>query len=240
MRYHKRIRALLAIAGLVVLAASSVPAATIYQSGSNLIAFEAENADINNDFDTAGIGWLVNGVTSPPAEASGGSLVVANENNTNANDNPHNQLSYAIDFTKTGTYSVWYRVAFSSQGYEDARGDSGNNDSFYYEKDTIADATMTWQEINGIGGLSTSGWTWGTNAATLNVSSTGSQDWIVTNREDGLILDRLVLVHADHSGTVDAAFLDNLANSPVPEPSTLALATLGLLGMISFGRRRKR
>jgi len=28
--------------------------------------------------------------------------------------------------------------------------------------------------------------------------------------------------------------------STIPEPSTLALATLGLLGLIGFGRRRKR
>jgi hypothetical protein len=44
---------------------------------------------------------------------------------------------------------------------------------------------------------------------------------------------------------VEHFFLDNLvvtgrAIQPIPEPSTLALATLGLFGLIGFGRRRKR
>jgi hypothetical protein len=42
----------------------------------------------------------------------------------------------------------------------------------------------------------------------------------------------------NYSGSVEAAA--TVAFDPIPEPSTLCLATLGLLGLIGFGRRRKR
>jgi hypothetical protein len=222
---------------VLALSYGSATAATIDQSGSNFIAFEAEIGDIDNTYDTPSIGWLVDGVTTPPAGASGGSLVVSTENNSDGDPQPHNTLTYNIDFTKSGSYSFWFRAAFTGQGYEDTRTNAPNNDSFYYESGTIDDATLEWTTLNSLSVLSDTSWKWYNGGANIDVSAAGASSWLISNREDGMILDRIVLVHPDYTGTVDAAMLDGLANNPVPEPSTLSLAVLGLIGLI---RRRRR
>jgi hypothetical protein len=214
----------------------SATAATILQSGSNTIAFEAEIGDIDNSFDTALFGWEVDGVTTPLAGASGGSLVVATEDSTTAA--PSNTITFDIDFTKTGNYNTWFRVAYTTQDYEDSRDSGANNDSFHYESGSIDDMTLSWTTMNSIP-ISISAWAWVNGSSIASVGTAGASSWLVSNREDGLVLDRIVLVHSDETATVSAAFLDGLSNNAtaVPEPSSTVFLGLGGLALILRRRR---
>ncbi|MBT8036723.1 MAG: PEP-CTERM sorting domain-containing protein [Verrucomicrobiae bacterium] len=225
-------KSLLTFFGAAALA-TSVQAATIVQGGLDTIAFEAEIGSIDNTFDNAALGWEVDGVTAPLAGASGGSLVVAAENHSAA---PANTITYNIDFTKTGNYDAWFRAAYTTQDYENFNDTAVNNDSFYYEDGTIGDAP-SWREMNGISGLSDTVWLWFKGTTTVVVGSAGTTDWLISNREDGFIIDRLVLIHEDDVNPVNDAFLDGLSNSAVPEPSSAAL--LGVAGLALILRRKR-
>jgi hypothetical protein len=49
-----------------------------------------------------------------------------------------------------------------------------------------------------------------------------------------------VITFDDAVGSNDGLYTGLTLHEVVPEPSTFALATFGLLGLIGFGRRRKR
>jgi hypothetical protein len=49
-----------------------------------------------------------------------------------------------------------------------------------------------------------------------------------------------ILVYVDDTNTSERSWYDGFSYEVVPEPSAFALSILGLLGLIGFGRRRKR
>jgi hypothetical protein len=215
----------------------SVQAAIIApEATDNTIAFEAEIGEIDNTFSDPAIGWEI-GAGTAPTSASGASWVAATEDA--GSTAPRNTMSYSINFQKTGTYTVHYRVAFTTVDFQDARDAAANNDSFYYENGAIGGGT-SYQERNSIP-VSASSWTWNSGLSNdITVGSSGVTDWLVSNREDGFVIDRFVLVHDDETATIDAAFLDSLDNTNVvPEPGSLALGAIGLLGLVGFTRRKR-
>jgi hypothetical protein len=221
MLAHLLKRALVLCAAVAGVMACTAQAGLIITPGASdtTIAFEAEIGTIYNFYDDPSKGWVVDGVSSPAAGASGGSYVVATENHYTDPDIPHNSIAFSINFAKTGNYTLYYRDAYTTQDFEDPRDDAANNDSFYYEDGALGGA-WTFEEENSIPGISASSWDWANGPSDdITVSSAGTQMWVVGNREDGFMLDRFVLVHEDETATVDDAFLDGLANTQlVPEP----------------------
>jgi hypothetical protein len=92
------------------------------------------------------------------------------------------RLDYLVNFVKTGPHTVWIRGI----------GPTGNDDSCHAGLDGAAVPTAT--RISSFGPA----WTWsrttmdGTSAS-LNVTSTGLHTVNVWMREDGFIIDKIVL-----------------------------------------------
>mgnify|MGYP006272317491 FL=1 len=217
---------LMTIAALAITASAS-SAATIIQDDANYIAFEAEVATIDNSFGTPSTGWVVDGATVFPSSPSEGSFVVTTERTTGSP--PTNLLTFDITLINDGGYRPWFRVAYSN---EDTTSSSGFHDSWYFQSGLDGGG---WKEDNG-NSVNTSSWTWHNGGADVTFSSTGSASWAVSSREDWLIIDRIVLISEDNTDSVDAAYLDGLENSVIPEPASLALFGLG--GLMILARRR--
>lgn len=107
--------------------------------------------------------------------------------NTGANVNTNYttgapRLDYRVNFTRTGTHYVWVRGI----------GANGNDDSVHVGLDGAANTTA--DRITGFG----TGWTWTKSTmdgpvATINVPSTGVHTVNLWMREDGTIVDKIVL-----------------------------------------------
>lgn len=226
---------LLAIAFL--LSADSMQGATIVQDDNDYIAFETEIGDIDNSDGTqppsANPGWIVDGVTTGPmpANPSGDSYVVNTDNDLG--NAPNDTLAYEIDLLNDGGYTAYFRYAYTTQNYEGADDRANQNDSWYYQSGSDG---ASWTRMNGVG-PSLTAWKWRAGGDDVTFSATGTVDWLVSSREDGAILDRIVLISEDNTNTISDTYLDSLDNSTVvPEPATAAL--LGLAGIALLRRRR--
>jgi hypothetical protein len=208
----------------------------IVQNDDHYVAFEAETGDIDNSSGTqppsANPGWVVDGVVSPPSGASEGSFVVNTDTTLEAA--PNDTLTYTIVLSNHGAYTPWFRAAYTTQDYELSTDPANVNDSWYFQSGLDG---VNWTEDNG-NPVSATEWKWFNGGASVTFSSAGTVDWVVSSREDGLILDRIVLISEDNPDTVDDAYLDGLANS-IPEPNTFVLFGAGLL-TAWFGRRWRR
>jgi hypothetical protein len=107
--------------------------------------------------------------------------------NTGANNNTNYvtsspRLDFRVNFTRTGTHYVWVRGI----------GANGNDDSVHVGLNGAANTTA--DRITGFG----TGWTWTKSTmdgpvATLNVTSTGVHTVNLWMREDGTVVDKIVL-----------------------------------------------
>jgi len=104
---------------------------------------------------------------------------------------------------------------------------------------TNAANTLTFQSYVNTGQNSTSGFTTGLQTLPVTTGSFSNDAFgsIPTLASGYSITEQLVL-HLGAGGELN--FSSNTTLSPVPEPSTLAIAGLGGLGMIGFGLRRRK
>ncbi len=166
-----------------VAAASTSPPAFLQDGGSNgLAVMEAENNHAN--IGRNGKSWIVDTSTSG---YSGASALVTSPNTGALIDTGFvansPRLDYRVNFVKSGIHYVWIR----------GRGPSGNDDSVHVGLDGAAVSTADRISSFPTGGF---GWTKATMdgaAATINVTTTGVHTINLWMREDGTIVDKVLL-----------------------------------------------
>jgi len=190
------------------------------QPGADYVAFEAESGQ---PADHARSGWVVDGVAQPPIGASRGSYVVNTKHEKGKSPNPNNSLAYSINFPAVGAYTAYFRLAYTTDNFEHAGDHHANNDSLYYENGNVGSQSSFHMldkpnRVGGGPGISNVEWRWFKGSAgDLVVQSTESRTWMIYGREDGMMIDRVVLSRQNDLG---AAQLDELANSPLGKSET--------------------
>ncbi|MBO0948757.1 M14 family zinc carboxypeptidase [Fibrella forsythiae] len=158
---------------------------TCFTENSGQVVFEAEN------FKTAvvGTGTAAGRTWSSVAvgTASGGQAMAASGTGINLqNSLVGPRLDYSVNFTTTGTYYVWVRMAAGTSGTTD--------DSFHLGLDGTA-VTLNPNTSNYNNG--NTAWTWikaaGTTAFKVVVSTPGSHTLNLWMREDGTRVDKFIL-----------------------------------------------
>ena len=188
------------------------PAGNAFQQDSGadgIVSMEAENHDAN--VSQGGKNWVV--VTSPTGFSGASALQAQPNSGTNQNtgyvaNSP--RLDFEVDFVKTGTHYIWIR------GY----GASGNDDSLHAGLDSQAISTA--DRISSF--PASYGWsnnTMDTAIATINVTTAGTHTFNLWMREDGFIVDKIVLTtNASYtpSGTGPAESPRGGGSGPTPTP----------------------
>ncbi len=153
----------------------------------NLGAFEAENFDMNTAQGTSF--WAL---TSPalrpvPTGFSGVGVMEAQPNNGQNINDPNilttsPRLDYLVNFPTSGVYYVWVR-AFGASGADDSVhiGLNGSISQFGTNMNNIPGGSYTWFNTVAVG------------AARVVVPSAGNHTLNIWMREDGVVLDRLLL-----------------------------------------------
>lgn len=144
-----------------------------------IVSIEAESFDAR--VDQGGHTWAA----TAPAGASGSALI-ANPNSGVNNDTGYvtasPRLDYKVNFVKTGVHHVWIRGI----------GANGSDDSIHVGLDGAA--TTTSDRMSSFG----TAWTWSRDtmdgvSATINVTSAGIHTLNLWMREDGMVVDKVVL-----------------------------------------------
>jgi hypothetical protein len=204
-----------------------VQAETSAGSGIHQVVFEAEAFGASTT--SASHAW--NLITTPTGFVGAGALQAGP--NTGANNNTgyvqsSPRLDYYVQFTQTGTHYVWIR------GY----GIDGSGDSVHAGLDGVGPTTC--DRINSFG----ASYQWRTvtmdgGSATLNVPTVGVHTFHLWMREDGFIVDRVVISTAatpptlGNGSTVAGPAVSAQAAAPPPSfdptpTSPLADATYGI------------
>ena len=159
---------------------TSISSGVFQQSNAGLVEIEVEN--YHNNLNQGGHKWEeVN-----PIGFSGTAALKATPN-TGVNINTGNltnspRLDYKVNFVQTGTHYIWTRGI----------GANGNDDSYHAGLDgtisTSADRISTFG----------TNWTWSKKTmdgpdATLNVSSLGEHTFNIWMREDGFVIDKVII-----------------------------------------------
>lgn len=200
---------------------------TILQGvGQNYIAFEAEIGKIT-DPDGDGRTWVV----TPDGAASGGSALVAAQSGPTATD--EGLATYNLVFNDTGDYQLFLRFRNNNDGGSDSLwlpNDSNGISSTPDESRGEQTATYIWHN------------TQGNHRYPILVGDLGNQlSFSVGVRERNFVLDRILLWDRNNGQNPFPDNLndfDQLANSKLPEPGTLAMLGLGLVGL-GFARCRR-
>jgi hypothetical protein len=167
-------------AAVMVVVGNSSGAFTQSAGSDGMVSIEAEH--YASKVSRASKNWTFAGETT----AAGGGVMAClpdtggNINTGYATTSP--QLNFRVNFVKTGTHHIWARV----------RAPNDAADSFHVGIDGSAPSSA--DRITGFS--STLGWSKNTMdsvVATINVTSTGLHTINVWMREDGLVLDKLVL-----------------------------------------------
>ncbi len=144
------------------------------------IAIEAEQYVSN-----VGVGGHDWSKVSPSGSSAGGALQAlpnVNENNNTGFITKSPRLDYNVQFSKAGTYYVWIR----------GRGATGSDDSLHVGLNGQAQARA--DRITGL----VSGWSWTNETmdsapATITVANAGNQTLNIWMREDGVVIDKIML-----------------------------------------------
>ncbi|HEY4283793.1 MAG TPA: PQQ-dependent sugar dehydrogenase, partial [Chthoniobacterales bacterium] len=176
--------------GALIFAGLSVHAQITESNG--VVVFEAEDFNANLSA-RSGHDWTFGNAT---AGFSGLGYMESTPNNgaNVAADSNSPELQFTVNFTTTGTHYIWIR------GY----GISGTDDSVHVGIDGGSAVPMTvtqinvWQWTSAIQGAS--------GAATINVPTTGNHTISVWMREDGFLIDRVLL-------TTNSAFATHTGNA---------------------------
>ena len=186
---------------VVAILLSSWPGLASAQSGNgSLISVEAESTSARKS--AGGQSWKTVSVSG----ATGGRAVQAlPNNNTNREDkfvSRSPRLDYRVDFAQSGTYYVWIR----------GRAKSNKDDSLHVGLNGAAQSRA--DDVTGFG----SQWTWSDRTmdgsrTVLRVSSAGRKTINLWMREDGMVVDRIVL-------TKDASLRPNKFGSAGKQPGT--------------------
>jgi len=159
--------------------------ADVYQQDPGphrIVCLEAERCHAK--VDRGAHGWK--SVTSPPGHSGAGAMQVLPDNGTSFLENYVNvapRLDLNVNFVSAGRYYVWI--------YGTSTDGEGGGDSCHVGLDGQAQAPCA-----GIGGFGTCGvWSWSNpeSATYLNVPTPGVHTVNVWPREDGFLMDRLVL-----------------------------------------------
>src|SRR5262245_38059319 len=217
----------MAIIGVMIATGETVaaPGDAFQQASDGIVSIEAEHPDAN----------VANGgqsfVASSEAGASGSALIASPNSGVARNagyaaSSP--RLEYRVNFVKTGTHYIWARGI----------GKTADDDSFHAGLDGAELASA--DRISGFG----TGWTWSRGTmdglvATVNVATTGVHVVNVWMREDGFIIDKLVIttdpVFAPSGlGPAESARQAPTSPPPPPPPSPGAFIQSGTDGIVSM------
>lgn len=174
-------------------------------SAGNLLVLEVE--DYTQRASRSGRDWTMR---RPTGYAGSGAMMVPGTNLVIDTPNTATapRLDYNVEFAAAGTHYVWLRAA----------GASTADDSFHVGLNGVAQASS--DRISGFG--TALGWGRATTdgpVATLNVPSAGVHTLNLWMREDGAVVDRILL-------TTDSAYVPAAAG-PAASPRSFRLAPVG-------------
>ena len=199
-----------------------------FVESGGLVTMEAENfqekyagKDVPGGQDYSGHAWTE---VSTPAGASGGKGMSASPKNNTPGMNAGYagvvpQMDWIVNFSGIGTYYVWLR----------GQGQGSMSDSVHFGIDGAE--TASGKKVDG---FSNSDWSWentsGSSVRTVEVTTAGLHTFNIWMREDGFILDKIVLTKNDETiyiptgeGPAESSMqLDALAPS-APAPTVVNL-----------------
>lgn len=169
------------------------------QRADGYVIMEAEHATRNTPA-TDGDEWLFR---NSPAGFSGTGYMVVPNGRGGGNVGAGALLEYDIRFTQTGVHTLWIR------GWNQDPSNSGSDDSVYVAFDGTALGSGNDAAISG---FPAAGWTWSSDRygsglpdpATINVTTTGVHTLALWHREDGTLIDKIV-IEAGNRGSTTAA-----------------------------------
>lgn len=208
------------------------------QRADGYIIMEAENYQENTPAADADE-WVFTNTNSTGGGFSGtGYMFVPNgrgNNTTTAGTSPNlsvtgAKLVFHVDFTRTGPHIIWVR------GWNQNPADAGNDDSIFVGfnnsvgVDNPANDLLVGMvsDINQsqLSGFPAAGWQWrsdrnaGTDPLTFTNSTLGLHRFIIWQREDGTLIDKIVIEPGARAAANTAAPAPCTANGSLGEPET--------------------